>query len=141
MMQSALSKERREQKMLQREQEMDSVPKNVTKNWIDPLPDSKSHSFLITIALHNSFQKCSDDSRQLASNMRGIGLTAQDVPEWKKHVIGGKKSSFGMKTNLSLLEQRQSLPIYKLKDELIKVILYLYIIVLLINCTFCMILQ
>lgn len=53
--------------------------------------------------------------------MRGIGLTAQDVPEWKKHVIGGKKSSFGMKTNLSLLEQRQSLPIYKLKDELIKV--------------------
>lgn len=41
MMQSALSKERREHKMLQREQEMDSVPKNVTKNWIDPLPDSK----------------------------------------------------------------------------------------------------
>lgn len=54
--------------------------------------------------------------------MRGIGLTTQDVPEWKKHVIGGKKSSFGMKTNLTLLEQRQSLPIYKLKDELIKVI-------------------
>ncbi|XP_025424865.1 ATP-dependent RNA helicase DHX8 [Sipha flava] len=102
MMQSALSKERREHKMLQREQEMDSVPKNVTKNWIDPLPDN--------------------ESRQLASNMRGIGLTAQDVPEWKKHVIGGKKSSFGMKTNLTLLEQRQSLPIYKLKDELIKAV-------------------
>jgi len=59
--------------------------------------------------------------------MRGIGLTAQDVPEWKKHVIGGKKSSFGMKTNLTLLEQRQSLPIYKLKDELIKVILIIYL--------------
>ncbi|XP_001948871.2 ATP-dependent RNA helicase DHX8 [Acyrthosiphon pisum] len=102
MMQSALSKERREHKMLAREQEMDSVPKNVTKNWIDPLPDN--------------------DSRQLASNMRGIGLTAQDVPEWKKHVIGGKKSSFGIKTNLTLLEQRQSLPIYKLKDELIKAV-------------------
>lgn len=53
--------------------------------------------------------------------MRGIGLTTQDLPEWKKHVIGGKKSSFGKKTNMSLLEQRQSLPIYKLKDELIKV--------------------
>jgi len=66
-------------------------------------------------------KKYLDDSRQLASNMRGIGLTSQDVPEWKKHVIGGKKSSFGMKTNLTLLEQRQSLPIYKLKDELIKV--------------------
>jgi len=59
--------------------------------------------------------------------MRGIGLTAQDVPEWKKHIIGGKKSSFGMKTNLTLLEQRQSLPIYKLKDELIKVILIIYL--------------
>jgi len=124
MMQSALSKERREVKMLQREQEMDSVPKNVTKNWIDPLPDSKSYTFfvLITFNSHCDLQKFLDESRQLASNMRGIGLTAQDVPEWKKHVIGGKKSSFGMKTNLTLLEQRQSLPIYKLKDELIKVI-------------------
>lgn len=66
----------------------------------------------------------SDDGRALAANMRGIGLTNQDLPEWKKHVIGGKKSSFGMKTNMTLLEQRQSLPIYKLKDELTKVILY-----------------
>ena len=53
--------------------------------------------------------------------MRGIGLTNQDLPEWKKHVIGGKKSSFGGKTDMILLEQRQSLPIYKLKDELTKV--------------------
>ncbi|XP_075227122.1 ATP-dependent RNA helicase DHX8-like [Lycorma delicatula] len=101
MMQSALDKERREQKMLQREQELDSVPTGLNKNWIDPLPES--------------------DGRTLAANMRGIGLTNQDLPEWKKHVIGGKKSSFGMKTNMTLLEQRQSLPIYKLKDELIKV--------------------
>lgn len=52
-MQSALSKERREHKMLAREQEMDSVPKNVTKNWIDPLPDSKYtivYNLLIIIA-------------------------------------------------------------------------------------------
>ncbi|XP_075238077.1 ATP-dependent RNA helicase pea isoform X2 [Lycorma delicatula] len=102
MMQSALAKERREQKMLQREQELDSVPTGLNKNWIDPLPES--------------------DGRTLAANMRGIGLTNQDLPEWKKHVIGGKKSSFGMKTNMTLLEQRQSLPIYKLKDELIKAV-------------------
>jgi len=50
----------------------------------------------------------------------------QDLPEWKKHVIGGKKSSFGKKTNLSILEQRQSLPIYKLKDDLIKVSIEFY---------------
>jgi ATP-dependent RNA helicase DHX8/PRP22 len=42
MMQSALAKERREHKMLQREQEMDSVPNtSLNKNWIDPLPDGK----------------------------------------------------------------------------------------------------
>lgn len=42
MMQSALSKERREQKMIQREQEIDSAPTNLNKNWIDPLPDGKA---------------------------------------------------------------------------------------------------
>jgi hypothetical protein len=50
-----------------------------------------------------------------------MGLMTQDLPEWKQHVIGGKKSSFGKKTNMTILEQRQSLPIYKLKDDLIKV--------------------
>ncbi|XP_034839845.1 ATP-dependent RNA helicase DHX8 isoform X1 [Maniola hyperantus] len=102
MMQSALAKERREQKMLQREQEMESLPTGLNKNWIDPLPEA--------------------DGRTLAANMRGTGIAPQDLPEWKKHVIGGKKSSFGKKTNLSLLEQRQSLPIYKLRDELTKAI-------------------
>lgn len=39
MMQSALAKERRELKMLQREQEMDTIPTSLNKNWIDPLPE------------------------------------------------------------------------------------------------------
>lgn len=103
MMQSALSKERREQKMLQREQDMDAVPTGLSKNWIDPLPDE-------------------DSGRTLAANVRGMGSTPLEVPEWKKHVIGGKKSSFGKKTDMSLLEQRQSLPIYKLRDDLIKAV-------------------
>ena len=48
-------------------------------------------------------------------------MQAQDVPEWKKATFGGKGGSYGRKTNLSILEQRQSLPIYKLRDELVKV--------------------
>ncbi|KAH8250732.1 hypothetical protein KR038_001464 [Drosophila bunnanda] len=103
MMQSALSKERREQKMLQREQEMEALPTSLNKNWIDPLPEE-------------------DSSRSLAANMRGMGAAPAEVPEWKKHVIGGKKSSFGKKTDLTLVEQRQSLPIYKLRDDLIKAV-------------------
>lgn len=43
MMQTALAKERREIKNIQREQEMDSVPTSLNKNWIDPLPDGKSN--------------------------------------------------------------------------------------------------
>ncbi|XP_067627795.1 ATP-dependent RNA helicase DHX8 [Eurosta solidaginis] len=102
MMQSALSKERREQKMLQREQDA-VAPTNMSRNWIDPLPEE-------------------EDPRAMTSS-RGIGSGASvEVPEWKKHVIGGKKSSFGKKTDMSLLEQRQSLPIYKLRDDLIKAV-------------------
>lgn len=100
MMQSALAKERREQKMLQREAEIDSQPSGKNKTWIDPLPD--------------------DETKAISS--RGIGLQSQDLPEWKKHIIGGKKSSFGKKTNLTIIEQRQSLPIYKLKEELRKAV-------------------
>ncbi|KAJ8917644.1 hypothetical protein NQ315_005091 [Exocentrus adspersus] len=100
MMQSALAKERREQKMLQREQEADSQHSGKNKNWIDPLPEEEHQS----------------------TSSRGIGLQSQDLPEWKKHIIGGKKTSFGKKTNLSIIEQRQSLPIYKLKEELRKAV-------------------
>jgi ATP-dependent RNA helicase DHX8/PRP22 len=53
--------------------------------------------------------------------MRGVGSAPADLPEWKKHITGGQKASYGKKEKKSLLEQRQSLPIYKLKDELIKV--------------------
>lgn len=49
MMQSALAKERREQKMLQREQEMDSMPQGLNKNWIDPLPECKQIEFFLFI--------------------------------------------------------------------------------------------
>ncbi|VEL16405.1 unnamed protein product [Protopolystoma xenopodis] len=47
----------------------------------------------------------------------------RDIPEWKKAVQGGTRTgAVGKKIVRSILEQRQSLPIYKLKDELIKVI-------------------
>ena len=52
----------------------------------------------------------------------GLGLQP-DIPEWKKHAFGGNKVSYGKKTSLSLLEQRQALPIYKLRTELVQVLL------------------
>lgn len=53
--------------------------------------------------------------------MKGAAMQSQDIPEWKKATFGGKGGSYGRKTNMSILEQRHSLPIYKLRDELVKV--------------------
>lgn len=47
MMQSALAKERREQKMLQREQEVDSQPSGRIKYWMDPLPEGIIQQYLL----------------------------------------------------------------------------------------------
>ena len=45
----------------------------------------------------------------------------QDMPEWKRHIIGGSKGSYGKRTNLTILEQRESLPIFKLKVSISKI--------------------
>ncbi len=59
--------------------------------------------------------------RHLAQELRGVGLSAYDMPEWKKDAFG-KAPTFGQRSKLSIQEQRQSLPIYKLKNELIKAV-------------------
>ena len=46
MMQSALQKERREQKQAAREAEMNSAPLGLNNQWIDPMPDGKSEVVL-----------------------------------------------------------------------------------------------
>uniref|UniRef100_S4R9M3 RNA helicase n=1 Tax=Petromyzon marinus TaxID=7757 RepID=S4R9M3_PETMA len=102
MMQSALAKERREMKQAAREAEMDSIPTGLNMHWIDPLPDA--------------------EGRQIAANMRGLGLMPPDMPEWKKHAFGGNKASYGKKTAMSIIEQRESLPIYKLKEQLVQAV-------------------
>lgn len=113
MMQSALAKERREQKLLQREADQDASAANQqaasggrNKNWIDPLPSAADGA----------------DGTGLGGRGPGMAGMGQDLPEWKKHVIGGKKSSFGRKTNLTIVEQRKGLPIWKLREELIKAV-------------------
>ena len=110
MMQGALSKERREQKMMER-QAADAATAaeqgGSQKGWHDPIAARNTES---TIGGGDP------------GGMGKMGPPGADMPEWKKHIISGAKGSFGRKTNMSILEQRQSLPIYKLKDELIKAI-------------------
>ncbi|XP_043198767.1 ATP-dependent RNA helicase DHX8-like [Amphibalanus amphitrite] len=104
MMQGALSKERREQKMLQREAEQAAAAPQDRPNWNDPMPEQ-------------------DEAAREAMTRGPAGPNlGQDLPEWKKHITSGAKGSYGKKTNMSILEQRQSLPIYKLKQQLVKAI-------------------
>ena len=115
MMQTALSKERRELKALERETEMAGrqvSAEHLQKSYLDPLP-----------ALDAS-------SRISASNLDPGSF---EVPEWKRAITGaGAKSttgmmktgaiSYGQKSAKSIIEQRQSLPIYKLKDQLVQAV-------------------
>ncbi|KAI9119987.1 hypothetical protein K1719_008956 [Acacia pycnantha] len=100
-LQSALIKERREVREQQQRTMLDSIPKDLNRPWEDPMPDS--------------------GERHLAQELRGVGLSAYDMPEWKKDAYG-KTITFGQRSKLSIQEQRQSLPIYKLKKELIQAV-------------------
>ncbi|XP_057293129.1 ATP-dependent RNA helicase DHX8-like isoform X3 [Hydractinia symbiolongicarpus] len=106
MMQSALSKERREIKQQLREAQADTIPKDINKMWIDPVPEVME----------------GDQKPYFAQDMKGAAMQSQDMPEWKKATFGGKGGSYGKKTNLSILEQRHGLPIFKLRNELVKAV-------------------
>lgn len=53
--------------------------------------------------------------------LRGIGLGGYEVPEWKTKALG-KAPTFGYSDVRPIKEQRESLPIYKLRDQLIEAI-------------------
>lgn len=101
MMQSALAKERREVKQATERAEAENVPTGMNKNWIDPMPEGE---------------------RAIVANIRSAGMAAPEMPEWKKSAFGGNKASYGKRTKLTILEQRESLPIFKLKAQLVQAV-------------------
>jgi len=100
--QASLAKERRELRAAQREADMEAVPQNINDTWVDPSPV--------------------DGKRYLAQELKGIGQAAPEMPEWQKKSLGGSKVSYGRKTTMTIMEQRQSLPIYTLRSNLIEAI-------------------
>ncbi|RAL45624.1 hypothetical protein DM860_009488 [Cuscuta australis] len=100
-LQSALIKERREVREQQQRAMLDSIPKDLNRPWEDPMPET--------------------GERHLAQELRGVGLSAYDMPEWKKDAYG-KTLTFGQRSKLPIQDQRQSLPIYKLKNELVQAV-------------------
>jgi len=97
--QAGLSKERKEVRDQQRQQQEDSVSNDVNRSWIDPMPEPGQRNFAQDIK----------------------GSIPEDVPAWKAASFG-KNITFGKVTTLTIKEQRESLPIFKLRDELIKAV-------------------
>lgn len=61
--------------------------------------------------------------RYLAGDFKQMAAPPE-MPEWKRVSFGG---AYGKKTSLSILEQRQGLPIYKLRENLVQVRLFTFI--------------
>ncbi|KAF8565662.1 hypothetical protein P879_09250 [Paragonimus westermani] len=81
----------------------DAAPERMGKDWHDPMG--------VTLDAKPQFG--------------GSRSTEQfkDVPEWKRAVQGGTRTgAVGKKIVRSILEQRQSLPIFRLKDELLNAV-------------------
>jgi ATP-dependent RNA helicase DHX8/PRP22 len=102
MQQVSQAKERRELRQAQANQLIDSIPKDLNRPWEDPLPEA--------------------GERHFAQELRSINMSSFDgAPEWKKKAEN-KTLSYGIISNKSLKEQRESLPIYRLKSELLEAI-------------------
>jgi ATP-dependent RNA helicase DHX8/PRP22 len=101
MQQANMAKERRELRQAQANQLIDSIPKDLNRPWEDPLPEA--------------------GERHFAQELRSINIMSQmdGAPEWKQKAES-KTLSYGIVSNKSIKEQRESLPIYKLKRELMQ---------------------
>ncbi|PKS09134.1 hypothetical protein jhhlp_003748 [Lomentospora prolificans] len=101
---STLVRDRKEARQQEADAEAQAVPKkDLSEQWNDPMADP--------------------DKRTFASELRTAKMNAQSeaVPEWKK-IIHTKNQSFGKRTTLSMKEQRESLPVFVFRDQLIAAI-------------------
>ena len=103
--QATLAKERVELKQAQANQILDTVPKDLSQPWNDPMPNV--------------------GDRHFADELRGIQLTdpsMSGVPEWKEATTSSKSISYGYTSSKTLREQRESLPVFALKTQLMDAI-------------------
>jgi ATP-dependent RNA helicase DHX8/PRP22 len=63
------------------------------------------------------------DQRKFASDLRSAKLSHGNevIPEWKR-VTQSKDQSLGRRTNMTIKQQRESLPVYRFRSELIKAV-------------------
>ncbi|KAJ2005998.1 DEAH-box ATP-dependent RNA helicase prp22 [Coemansia thaxteri] len=104
---AALAKERKELKQQQTEAELDNLPKDLNRPWEDPMPAPGERNFA---------QDLRGVAAEVVSKSRG-----GDVPEWKR-AVQGKAVTYGKITDLSIQDQRKSLPVYKLREMFVEAV-------------------
>ncbi|KAL6852162.1 P-loop containing nucleoside triphosphate hydrolase protein [Trichoderma novae-zelandiae] len=101
---TTLSKERKELKQKEAEEATREESKeNLSAQWNDPMADP--------------------DKRKFASDLKNAKMSArtEEEPEWKRALIP-KGQSLGKRTNLSIKEQRESLPVFAFRSQLIEAV-------------------
>ena len=98
---ASLAKERKDLKRMEQNEAADSEARDVNQPWLDPMAQPTDKQF------------ASD------AKINQMGQRGQQMPAWK---AANKVSSYGKITSLSIQEQRKSLPIYKLRDQLVQAI-------------------
>ncbi|KAL7948661.1 P-loop containing nucleoside triphosphate hydrolase protein [Trichoderma barbatum] len=101
---TSLAKERKELKQKEAEEAAKEESKeNLAAQWNDPMADP--------------------DKRKFASDLKHARMNTRtdDEPEWKRAVIP-KGQSLGKRTNLSIKEQRETLPVFAFRSQLIKAV-------------------
>eukprot|EP00002_Diphylleia_rotans_P022935 TRINITY_DN4502_c0_g1_i1.p1 TRINITY_DN4502_c0_g1~~TRINITY_DN4502_c0_g1_i1.p1 ORF type:complete len:1132 (+),score=246.53 TRINITY_DN4502_c0_g1_i1:49-3444(+) len=99
--QSALSKERRQLRIEQANAQLDDIPKDLNRPWEDPAADPSD--------------------RMIAQQARSIGAVIPEEQNFKKIALKNN-ISFGKRTSLSIKEQRESLPIFPLRERLLEAV-------------------
>lgn len=100
---ASLAKERRELRQQEANEEVDSQARDLNQPWLDPMAKETDRAF----------------AQDMRSNARGQEM--KDQPKWKEQTFN-KATTYGEIKTMSIQEQRKSLPIYKLRDELLKAI-------------------
>jgi len=101
---ASLAKERKELRQQENDSQEDKGKVDLSSQWQDPMANP--------------------ETRQFASDLRKRPQAAQAnpdaVPEWKKAIA--KDQSLGKRTSMTIKEQRESLPVYAFRDQLIQAV-------------------
>jgi len=99
-----LARERREARQQEAEEQQEKAKVDLSSQWQDPMANPEHRQFASDLRKRAQAQTSSDS-----------------VPEWKR-AIAPKNQSFGPRTNMSIKEQRESLPVFQFRDQIIQAV-------------------